>query len=105
MKPARNVPSTTPQPAPSQADGSAQQAPLPHERDQSTNRQAAPIQPEIAQAHRDLASGKQDTDLRGEASRKAIVKPAHRDHTPPQTGEEDPLASIADEPARSAVKH
>ncbi|MEC5399856.1 hypothetical protein [Uliginosibacterium sp. H1] len=98
MKPAKNSPQTVPQPAEPE-----HQPPLPHERDQTTRQQAAPIQPEIAQAHRDLATGKQDTDLRGEASRKAIAKSAPRDHTPPQTGEEDPLASIADVPARSAA--
>lgn len=77
--------------------------PLPHERDQTTPQQASPIRPEMAQAEADLSSGQQETDVRGEASRKAIGKTTQGDHAPPQTGEEDPLASIADAPARTAA--
>lgn len=41
---------------------------LPHERDETTGPQRGTrAHPEIRQAHRDLASGKVDTDLRGTA--------------------------------------
>ncbi|HEX5125223.1 MAG TPA: hypothetical protein VFW00_00650 [Rhodocyclaceae bacterium] len=38
---------------------------LPHERDESSDSQTAPIQPVIEQAQKDIAEGKQDTDLHG----------------------------------------
>jgi hypothetical protein len=44
------------------------QLPLPHERDESTRRQAHPAEPVIEQAGRDIASGQQDTDMRDHAA-------------------------------------
>ena len=45
----------------------ARQLALPHERDESPGTPRSKPDPQIVQAQRDLASGKRDTDLHGDA--------------------------------------
>ena len=56
--PVKNQPLQPPQPG-------ATRPHLPHERDQSSDSQGAPVQDIIKQAHDDIVSGQKDTDLRG----------------------------------------
>jgi len=55
------------------------QLPLPHERDESPATPRSTPDPQIVQAERDLASGKRDTDLHGEAATIFAKKRRRRD--------------------------
>jgi hypothetical protein len=47
---------------------------LPHERDESDDSQATPPRKKMQQAHDDIVSGQQDTDLREQRGVEQVVK-------------------------------
>lgn len=53
---------------------------MPHERDESADSQAAQPDPIIQQAHDDVESGQENTDLRGSRGRRETTVPSSREN-------------------------